>query len=103
MPSTRCQASPSAGLPRMRTSGFEVLQAAVLDVRDVAPCELELEVLGVMAGAEQHGLVVQVDALLAQLEDPIADERRLRSFVATQRELRRAPVAACRSQHLGHV
>jgi hypothetical protein len=48
---------------------LEELQPAVLHERDVAPHQLELQPVAVVAGAEQHRLVAQQLAGLARGED----------------------------------
>ena len=65
----------------------EEAQAAVLDERDVAPGELELEQVRVVAGAEEHGLLLQFHPLLARREHALADRVSLRDFVARLDEL----------------
>ena len=65
--------------------GLEIAQAAVLDVRDCAAAQLELEMFGVVRGPEQDCLVAQPESGLAVLENPLAHGIALRSFVgATQ-------------------
>ena len=51
-------------------------QAAVLAKGDVAARELDLEQQRVMLGAEQHRLGLSARALLAVLEDAVAEPRR---------------------------
>src|SRR5262249_56774245 len=58
------------------------LEPAPLDERDVGAAEFELEIEGVEARAEEHGHLVERHALLAQLEDALADEARLRLLAA---------------------
>ena len=69
---------------------LDELEAAALDERDVVPLQLELEVEGVEARAEEHGDLVERHALLAQLEDALADEARLRLLVRAA-----APAPGC--------
>jgi hypothetical protein len=61
--------------------GLDELQAAVLVERDVPSSEFDFEQVGVMAGAEEHCLLLQPDALLYMLEHPIADGPGLFRFV----------------------
>ena len=53
--------------------GLEVAQSTVLDEWDLAAGELELQQVAVMRGPHQHGLVAQLDPLLARLEHPLTD------------------------------
>ena len=88
--STRNQATSSAPLSTSRSSrdevldvrGLQVAQAAVLVERDPPAGELELEQVGVVRRARQHGLRAQLGALLARLEDAVADLLGLRGLVA---------------------
>ena len=72
---------------------LDELEAAALDERDVGARQLELEIEGVEARAEEHGDLRQRHALLAQLEDALADEARLVVLVRgrDQQRLRAAP------------
>ena len=72
----------------------EVAQAAVLDERDAAARQLELEQVGVVAGAEQDGLRAQLDPLLARGEHPLAHLARLLALVAGEHELGRLAALA---------
>ena len=72
--------------PEMRQHVLHVrrldeLEAAALDERDVGALQLELEVEGVEARPEQDRDLVERNAFLAQLEDALADEARLRLLV----------------------
>ncbi len=72
--------------------GLDELEPAALDERDVVAGQLELEVEGVEAGAKEHRDLGQRHALLAQLENALADEARLEVLVLggdQQRCLRR--------------
>src|SRR5207244_10430145 len=62
--------------------------APVLDERDVALPELELEERRMVRGAHQHGLVAQVDAALTVLEDALDDLARLVALVVGDHDLR---------------
>ena len=77
---------PEAGHPVARVLGeaqdreqvldvrrLEELQPAELDVGDVAPGELQLELGAVVRGPEQHGLALQRDAGFPRREDLGAD------------------------------
>ena len=75
--------------------GLDELEAAALDERDVGARQLELEVEGVEARAEQHRDLGERHALLAQLEDALADEARLVVLVLGGDQQRRAALAAC--------
>ena len=68
--------------------GFEKLEPAELDERNVTAGEFEFEASAVLAGAEQHGLSTQIDPLFAQFEDGLADHRRLGAFVVADGEHR---------------
>ena len=68
--------------------GLEVAQAAVLVERDPAAGELELQQVGVVRRARQHGLGAQLHALLARLEDAVADLLGLRGLVAHPHDAR---------------
>ncbi len=57
-------------------------QAAVLVEGDVTAGELHLERHGVVLGAEEHGLLLELRALLAVREDALADPLRLLVLVA---------------------
>ena len=61
--------------------GLEELEAAPLDERDVGPLELELEVEGVEARAEEDRHLLERHALLAELQDALDDEARLHLLV----------------------
>ncbi len=67
--------------------GVEESQAAVLHERDVAPGELELEQVSVVAGSEQHGLLLELHPLLARREHALAHRVGLRDFVSRLDEL----------------
>ncbi len=92
----------SRGFSARRRKDDEVLdvrhldeaQPAVLVEGDVAPRELHLERHGVVLGAEQHGLLLELRALLAVLEDAFAEPLRLLVLVAAGGEHRAAAVVA---------
>ena len=67
---------------------LEKSQAAVLHVGNAPARELELEVVAVMRGANEHGLLPQGDALLAVRQNLLAHGLDLRVFVATADEAR---------------
>ena len=67
--------------------GLQVAQAAVLDERDLAAGELELEQVAVMRGPHQHGLAAELDSLLARGQHAVADLGGLRAFVADEDQL----------------
>jgi hypothetical protein len=64
--------------------GFEVADTAVLDEGDAAAAELELEQIGVVAGAHQDGLVAQACPLLVVGEHAVGDLVRLLGFVPAE-------------------
>ena len=68
--------------------------------RDPAAGELELEQVGVVRRARQHGLGAQLHALLARLEDAVADLLRLRGLVAHPHDARADAALAVRAQTL---
>ena len=70
---------------------LEVAQAAVLHERDAASRQLELEQVGVVAGAKQDRLRAQLHPLLARGEHAIAHLPRLLALVARKHELGRLP------------
>ena len=57
--------------------GLQVAQAAVLDVRDPAARQLQLEQVGVVSRAREHRLLAQQQSVLAVGQDLVADELRL--------------------------
>ena len=61
--SRRVVGQPEQGDEVLDVRGLQEAQPAVLHVRDVAAGELELEQVGVVRGAHQHGLLAQRDAL----------------------------------------
>jgi hypothetical protein len=63
---------------------LEESQPAVLDVRDVAPRQLQLEEVGMPRGAEQHGLAAQGDVVVAVGQHAVAHGRRLGCLVAAR-------------------
>ena len=69
-------------------------QPAVLVKGDVAPRELHLERHGVVLGAKEHGLLLELRALLAMLEDALAEPLRLLVVVAAGGEHRAAAARA---------
>ena len=85
----RSHETASAGLAidaQMRQHVLDVrrldkLEAAALDERDIAALQFEFEVEGMKARPEQHGDFAQLDAFLAQLQDALRDESRLRMLV----------------------
>src|ERR1700738_5243006 len=68
--------------------GFEKLEPAIFDERDIAPPKLDLEKVAVMSGAEQHGLPFERDARLPVLKDMVRDIARLRRLVLGTDEVR---------------
>ena len=76
----------------------EELQAAVLDERDVAPRQLELERVAVLAAAKEHRLALQREPRLAQREDALGDPRRFRRLVLDPDQRRPLGRAARRSR-----
>ena len=57
--------------------GFDELEPAELHEGDIGLVQLDLQVEGEVAGAEEDGDVLQGDALLAEFEDLLDDEARL--------------------------
>jgi hypothetical protein len=80
---------------------LEIAQPAVLDERDPAARQLELQEVGVVAGAEQHRLSAQVHTLLTRREHSLAHLPGLLAFVARKRKLWRLPTLALGPQPLG--
>jgi hypothetical protein len=80
--------------------GLEVPQPAVLDERDVAPRQLELEQIGVVRRPHEHRLLAQGRAALARVEHALTDLGRLRGLVEAHHQLWRAPARALRPQCL---
>ena len=66
-------------------------EPAELHERDVPPCELHLQGVAVMGGAEEHRLLAQQDPLFAVGEERPADLVGLRRFVEAGDEDRTAP------------
>ena len=92
---------PEVGQHILHVRRLDELEAAPFDERDIGALELELQVEGVEARAEEDGHLVEWHALLAQLEDALGDEARLRLLVAALHQQRRWAVAPPRAQHLG--
>ena len=67
--------------------GIEVAEPSVLDERDPAAGELELQQGRVVSGAEQDRLGAQLDRLLARGQHPLAHLPRLCAFVVGEHEL----------------
>ena len=63
---------------------FQKLQPAVFDEWDAAASEFNLELVAMVAGAEQHGLSFQVNAGLTMLQDTLDDGLDLRDFIGRQ-------------------
>lgn len=57
--------------------GLEVADAAVLDERDVAHAQLDLEQVAVRAGAHEDRLVLEVESVAVRLEHRVGDLARL--------------------------
>ena len=70
----------------LHVRGLQELQPAVLHERDVAPRQLHLEQVRVVRRAEQHGLLLQRDALLAMLQHAPAHEVALLGLVQARAE-----------------
>ena len=51
--------------------GFEKLQTAVFDERDVSSCELNLELRAMVGGTEQDCLALEIDAGFTVLQDAV--------------------------------
>ena len=79
---------------------LEIAQPAVFDERDPPARQLELERVGVMAGAGEHGLLAQEHPVLARGQDAVADLGRLMQLVAAVHERRPRPTVARRPQDL---
>ena len=75
-------------------------QAAVLVEGDVAAGEFHLERHGVVLGAEEHGLLLELGALLAVGEDALAEPLRLLVLVAAGGEDRAPAVGPVRPELL---
>src|ERR1700731_957536 len=81
--------------------GFDKLEAAALDERDIAALQLQFEIERVKARSKQHRDLIEIDALLAQLEDSLRDESRLHVLVLrAHQERSKAALALC-EQRLG--
>ena len=108
MPGTSCSARKPARWPRglaakrstastsLTCAASRNLQAAVLDERNVAPGQLELERVAVLGAAKEHRLALQRQPRLAQRQDALGDPRRLGRLVVDpdqRRPLGRAPIA----------
>ncbi len=61
--------------------GLDKLEAPALDEREVAALKFELEIERMEAGAEQHRDFPELHAFLAQFQDPLRHEARLRMLV----------------------
>ena len=80
---------------------IEELEPAVLDERDVAPGQLDLELAAVMGGAEEHRLLLQRHACLAVGEHPLDHVARLVGLVGDHHQRRLVAGLALRPQLLG--
>jgi len=62
---------------------LDKFEPAIFDERDVAARQLDLQPPAMVRGAEQDGLVAQIDPGLAVLQDLVGDIDCLRHFVST--------------------
>ena len=83
--------------------GLEEFEPAEFHERDVAARELDLERAAVVRGAKQHGLLLERDAGLAVLQDPLGDVARLVGLVAHGDQLRALGRGALGPQVLGEA
>ncbi len=83
--------------------GLEELQAAVLDERNVAPGELDLERVAVVRRPHQNRLVAQQEPFLASLEDHLGDHLGLARLVLDGDQKRPRPLAARRHERLAEA
>ncbi len=74
-------------------------EPAVFHVRDMARAELDFQDVAVVAGADEHGLIPERDALLVRIEHPGADLPRLGGLVVAADQQRRPPRAAVGGEH----
>src|SRR5580698_6904068 len=81
--------------------GFDELESAALDERNIAALELEFEIERMKACAEHHGDVVQREAVFAQFQDSLSDETRLRVLVWRAHQNRIELTLAPREKNLG--
>jgi hypothetical protein len=68
--------------------GFEELQTAIFDEGDIPAGEFDLKLIAVVAGTEQHRLMLQIDARLAMLQDALDHIIDLCCLVGRDDELR---------------
>jgi hypothetical protein len=80
---------------------LEVADAAVLDVRDAASAEFELQQVGMVGRAHQHRLLLERCSLLVLGEHTLADLYRLVGLVSAMDELRQVAVGFLRPKPLG--
>ncbi len=80
---------------------FEELEAAELDEGDVAAGQLDLERAGMMRGAEEHRLLLQLHAGLAVFQHPVDDVIGLAGIVEHPGQHRLAAALAAGPQVLG--
>ena len=60
---------------------LDKFEPSIFDERDVAARQLDLQLPAMVRGAEQDGLVAQIDPGLAVLQDMVGDIDCLRHFV----------------------
>src|SRR5579872_4223437 len=82
-------------------SGLDKLEASALDERNVAPLQLQFEIEGVKARAEQHRDFRKLDAFLAKLEAALRDEARLHVLIGGAHQHRAEFALTFGEQHLG--
>ena len=75
----------------------------MFDERDVAARQLDLQPPAMVRGAEQDGLVAQIDPGLAVLQDLVGDIDCLRHFVLDGHQVRQLGRQLRRGQRLGET
>src|SRR5581483_5064126 len=81
-------------------SCLQVTEPAVLDERNLAPSQLQLQLCTVVRGPHENRLLAQLHAFLTPAQDPVADLDRLCRLVATEHELWASAALFLRAQLL---
>ena len=82
---------------------LDKFEPAIFDERDVAARQLDLQPPAMVRGAEQDGLVAQIDPGLAVLQDLVGDIDCLRHFVLDGHQVRQLGRQLRRGQRLGET